>query len=65
MMFIKWFKKIRALYFCAVAKEIFSKSFLNLDFFGSFFHQGKNEHIYFIQYKQLRAKKLKNTIKIL
>jgi hypothetical protein len=30
-------------YFCAVVKEIFSKSFLSLDFFGSFFHQGKNE----------------------
>ena len=32
------------LYFCAEVKEIFSKMILSLDFFVSFFHQGKNEN---------------------
>ncbi len=44
-MFTIAFNNPNALYFCAAAKEIFSKRLLSHDFFDSFFHQGKNEHI--------------------
>ncbi len=54
-MFTIAFNTANALYFCAAAKEIFNKRLLSLDFFGSFFHQGKNEHSIYVS--TLRSRK--------
>ena len=52
-------------YFCAEAKEIFSKIIWSLDFFGSFFYQEKNEHIILCTNIRIEPKKVTQNYRFL